>query len=50
MAGSLADALRGRLDGAVVAPGDDGWDAARGSFNLAVDQRPEAVVLAEYCG
>jgi FAD binding domain-containing protein len=46
MAGSLADALRGRLDGAVVAPGDDGWDAARGSFNLAVDQRPEAVVLA----
>jgi FAD/FMN-containing dehydrogenase len=46
MAGSLADALRGRLDGAVVAPGDDGWDEARASFNLALDQRPEAVVLA----
>ena len=40
-------ALRARVVGDVVLPGDDGWDAARQAWNLAVDQRPAAVVLAE---
>ncbi|WP_037495609.1 FAD-binding oxidoreductase [Solirubrobacter soli] len=33
------------MDG-VVRPGDPGWDEARRSWNLAVDQRPDAVVVA----
>src|SRR3954470_74635 len=33
-------ALRHRCRGAVVAPGDDGYDGARQVFNLTVDQRP----------
>ncbi len=40
------DALRKQLDGEVVGPGDDGWDAARQAWNLAVDQRPAVVVVA----
>jgi hypothetical protein len=40
------DALRQRLDGDVVGPGDAEWDAARQAWNLAVDQRPAAVVVA----
>jgi FAD/FMN-containing dehydrogenase len=31
----------------LVAAGDEGWDDARRSWNLAVDQRPTAVVFAE---
>jgi FAD/FMN-containing dehydrogenase len=31
----------------LVLPGDDGWDEARRPWNLAVDQHPAAVVLAE---
>jgi hypothetical protein len=38
------DALAGQLDGVVVRPGDADWDAARRAWQLAVDQRPEAVV------
>ena len=30
--------------GAVTTPSDSGWDEARQAFNLAVDQRPEAVL------
>jgi UDP-N-acetylenolpyruvoylglucosamine reductase len=41
------DPLRRRLDGDVVGPHDDGWDEARTAWNLAVDQRPAAVALAE---
>jgi FAD/FMN-containing dehydrogenase len=37
------DLLRSRVDGLVVAPGDDGWDAARQAFNLTLDQRPALV-------
>jgi hypothetical protein len=33
------------LVGDVVLPGDEGWDAARSAWNLAVDQVPVAVVL-----
>jgi FAD/FMN-containing dehydrogenase len=38
-------ALRARVVGDVVLPGDDEWEAARLAWNLAVDQRPAAVVL-----
>jgi FAD binding domain/Berberine and berberine like len=38
--------LRQRLEGKLVGPHDDGWDAARTPWSLAVDQRPEAVVVA----
>ena len=34
------------LDGTLHHPGDPGWDEARAAWNLAVDQRPEAVVTA----
>jgi FAD/FMN-containing dehydrogenase len=39
--------LRGDLAGDVVVPADAGWDEARGAWNLAVDQRPVAVVFPE---
>jgi len=39
--------LRDALAGSVVLPGDDGWDAARQAWNLAVDQRPALVALPE---
>jgi FAD/FMN-containing dehydrogenase len=38
-----APALRDLCRGAVALPGDEGYDAARQAFNLAVDQRPAAV-------
>jgi UDP-N-acetylenolpyruvoylglucosamine reductase len=41
------DALRELVDGDVVLPGDEAWDEARRAWNLAADQRPAAVVLAE---
>ena len=31
--------------GAIARPGDDGYDAARQAFNLAIDQRPAAVAF-----
>src|SRR3954447_7503990 len=37
--------LRDLCGGAVAIPGDDGYDAARQAFNLAVDQRPAAVAF-----
>jgi FAD/FMN-containing dehydrogenase len=40
-------ALRAQLDGEVVTPIDASWDEARQAWNLAVDQRPAAVVYAE---
>src|SRR5215218_9772372 len=36
-------ALRDLCGGAVALPGDDGYDAARSGFNLALDQRPAAI-------
>jgi FAD/FMN-containing dehydrogenase len=36
--------LGDRIGGDVVLPGDDGWDVSRQAWNLAVDQRPVAVV------
>ncbi|GAA1517009.1 FAD/FMN-containing dehydrogenase [Agromyces terreus] len=35
-----------RLDGRLSLPGDAGWNADRTAWNLAVDQRPAAVVVA----
>ncbi len=37
-------ALRTALRGPVLLPGDDGFDAARSPWNLAIEQRPAAVV------
>ncbi len=36
-------ALRRLIGGDVLGPDDDGWDAARGAFNLTVDQRPALI-------
>ncbi|WP_350348816.1 FAD-binding oxidoreductase [Agromyces sp. G08B096] len=38
--------LASRLDGRLAIPGDPGWDEARSAWNLTVDQRPVAVVVA----
>ncbi len=38
--------LRDGVSGRLVLPGDAGWDDARRSWNLSVDQRPAAVVEA----
>jgi FAD/FMN-containing dehydrogenase len=38
--------LRTSISGRVFAPGDEGWDAARQAWNLAVDQRPAAIAYA----
>lgn len=46
---SLREALAlldDRIAGAVHIPGDPAWDEARSAWNLAVDQRPVAVVVA----
>ena len=40
-------ALGDRLSGDVVLPDDESWDVARQSWNLAVEQRPVAVVWPE---
>lgn len=42
--------LAATLDGTVHHPGDPDWDLARAAWNLAVDQRPEAVVVARSVG
>ncbi len=39
-----------KIDGRVAVPGDPDWDQARLAWNLAVDQKPEAVVFAESAG
>jgi FAD binding domain-containing protein/berberine-like enzyme len=41
------DAVRARIAGDFVVPGDPGWDEARQAWNLAVDQRPAAVAFPE---
>ena len=40
-------ALRERLTGALVQPGEPGWDAVRAPWNLAIDQLPFAVATPE---
>lgn len=43
---SSFDTLAVDLDGTLTRPGDPGWDSERQAWNLAVDQRPTAVVRA----
>jgi FAD/FMN-containing dehydrogenase len=40
---STAERLRDRFADSVVTPADEGYDRARGSFNLSHDQRPAAI-------
>jgi hypothetical protein len=40
-------ALRDLIDGEVVTPADDGWNAARRPWNFAHDQQPELVACPE---
>jgi UDP-N-acetylenolpyruvoylglucosamine reductase len=40
---STAEKLRDRFPDSVVTPADEGYDRARGSFNLLHDQRPAAI-------
>jgi UDP-N-acetylenolpyruvoylglucosamine reductase len=47
LAGPDVRELRSRIAGEVYVPGDDAWDEARQAWNLAVDQRPTAVVVVE---
>ena len=44
------EALRARMTGDFVIPGEETWDEARRAWNLAVDQRPAAVALPETAG
>ena len=39
--------LKTHVKGAVLAPGDSGYDAARAGFELSVEQRPAVVVMVE---
>ena len=39
--------LRSRIDGAIVAPNDAGYDEARGTFNLTDDLRPALIAFPE---
>jgi len=43
-AGEDLTELRGSLGGAVLAPADAGFDAARRCFNTLVDRRPAVIV------
>jgi hypothetical protein len=40
-------ALRARMTGEVLVPGEERWDEARRAWNLTVDQHPAAVAIAE---
>jgi hypothetical protein len=46
----VADLSQLDIDGRVATADDPDWDQARLAWNLAVDQRPEAVVFAENAG
>jgi FAD/FMN-containing dehydrogenase len=39
--------LRSRFAGSVIAPDEAGWDEARATFNLTLDQRPALVAVAQ---
>ncbi|MDA0164076.1 FAD-binding oxidoreductase [Solirubrobacter ginsenosidimutans] len=42
---AIATHLIDAFAGAVLAPGDGGWDAARQAFNTDIDQRPAAIAM-----
>ena len=41
------ETLRTATAGDIFAPGDHGYDEARRAWNLATDERPSVVVMAE---
>ena len=43
LAATAVSELRERFGDAIVSAADDGYDLARGAFNILIDQRPEAV-------
>jgi FAD/FMN-containing dehydrogenase len=45
--GKPVDALRTQLRGALLRPGEEGYDEARAAWNLNAHQRPAVVVMAE---
>ena len=47
IADSDLDTLRAAIAGQVSVPGQAGYDQARQAWNLAVDERPDLVVVAE---
>jgi len=44
LADTAIDKLRGNVDGQVVLPDDDAYDAARAIWNAMIDKRPAAIV------
>ena len=49
MAGTILDestipVIRGRFEGELLEPGDDGYDEARTIFNAMIDRRPRLIV------
>ena len=50
MSAAMLDRLREQVRGRVTAPGDEGYDEARGVFNGMIDKRPAVVVRAETAG
>jgi hypothetical protein len=41
----MSDFAELSIDGRIATPGDTDWDEVRLGWNLATDQRPEAVAL-----
>jgi FAD/FMN-containing dehydrogenase len=50
MSGMTIEQLRERAHGAVIEPGDDGYDAARTVYNAMIDRRPRVVVRCTDAG
>src|SRR5688500_13167191 len=50
LAGATLTELRTSLHGAVITPGDAGFDAVRRCFNALVDRRPAAIVRCRGAG
>jgi FAD binding domain len=41
----MLTSVSSKRPGRIVTPGDGDWDTARGTFNLLIDQRPEAIAF-----